>query len=506
MTAATDRQAQIQSFVVRYLRSSGAEVQWQEDGNLAVALPPALAASLESAANLLLCFQPDHPAPAEFLTFGHPLLDRMLTLAGQRGLATSLLFTSGLDSDFMHLVMTTDPWSDPAVAAPSAYRRLVNTMRRVRFGNAHSRLRQRRMVHQLQVLFLFRVSLVSDEKREYIAPVLIDPVTEAVDTMVNAHDAVAFALPGRMPQEKEQTAQKPVSAPATGRGSAEPMDLSRLSSAAAEYLPGDHYAIFRLYRKACAHLESTSTDLLAAFASEAEERLAHELARIEEYYKGLTNEVLDPLRKVFRRMASLSVRSQLARSYESQYRYAAQLHNMKAEAADLEAQYEEELHKLAEEKERRRNELAAKYQAHAELHLINIAALRVPRVEYTYRLSSQTRREITFTYDVLRDRLVDLACEACGRALHEALLCSCGDLVCTDCAGICSCGKPVCSTCAAGTCHVCGGLLCPVCASTGCAIAAVQHLGLQVCANCRNAVCSQCLRMAGEQIVPEVDA
>jgi predicted DNA-binding ribbon-helix-helix protein len=272
--------------------------------------------------------------------------------------------------------------------------------------------------------------------------------------------------------------------------------IEAFTAIATECLPGNHYTLIRLYRKACEHLEAKVAGEWAAFEAEANARLSKDLERIEEYYKGLARETLDPLRKVFRRMASLSVRSQLARSSDIQSKYSSQLHSMKQEASSLENRYDVELQQLAAEKERHCSELIAKHQTRAEIHLTNLAALRVPRVEYTIRMNGPARREITLLYDMLRERIVDFNCEACGQRLHEAQLCACGDLVCSDCAATCACGKQICTGCAAGSCHVCGGLVCGECMQIGCPLEIAAQDGLAVCSNCRQDACPECSRSA----------
>ncbi len=423
--AENDHQDDVRRFVVKFLRSQGCDVRIA-GAVLDADLPADFAKNLGVGRHLTLRLQADAPvAEAELLTFGSPLLDRLLALAGERGRVSNLLFTTGLDPAFGQCVLAQNPFLPPAGAVPRAYRRLCRTVGRFTLANGQIALERRRIVYQWQMLFVFRVAFVSDEKRENIIPVLIDPLTEEPDTLVDLADAMSFPLPP----------------------------------------PADGYSMTRLYRKACTVLEEQVGQELLALEREADQRLAHELKRIDEYYRELAQETLDPLRKTFRRMAALSVRTQLARSYESQNRFGSQLQKMKLAAKNLEGACETELLGLEEEKKRRQNELAEKYRTRMEVLLCSIAALRVPRVEYVLHLQGPAERSTTFYYDILRDRNIDLNCDCCNTPLQTAFLCGCGELVCPACFHICpACARPVCASCAAGRCHLCGAPVCAACA------------------------------------------
>lgn len=444
----------VQHFVLSFLQCHGARV----DGDR-VDLPAALARSLQVPKQLELSFSPTQSATAEYITFGHPLLDRMLALSAGRGAVASLLSCRALDPGFLHLALQGDPFSGTRTGNRE-FDCLSRVLRRVSFPNARPRLLSRCFSYQQQLLFSFRISFVSDEKREQIVSVLVDPITESADALVDISEMISFV-------------------PATHVKSD----------------PAEAYPTLRLYRKACDILEDRLKEDMRKFDAEAKGRLEKDLERIDAYYAGLAREALDPLRKVFRQMAASSVRVQLAHSYELEHRYTKQLHQAKQRAQAMEADYAEEVNQLEAERIRRQSEITAKYQTRTEIRLISLAAVWVPRVGFTLRLIGPTRREVSFAYDVLRQRLVDFLCETCQRPLDVAHLCSCGELVCTDCFRPCAdCGKAMCMACIADHCHVCSAPLCPDCGSP-CPWEERASDSLTVCARCRDEICPSCLRL-----------
>lgn len=468
----------VQHFVLGFLRSCGARV----DGN-SVSLPTALARSLQVSEQLELCFSPSPSGTAEYITFGHPLLDRMLALSSGRGTAASLLSSRAFEPDFLHLVLRDDPFLSVRTGNKE-FDRLRRALHRVSFPNSRPHLVKRSLSYQLQLLFGFRVSFVSDEKCEQLVSILMDPITESADALIDIGETISF-----VPAKDVRSSGYDI--PTDGA----PVPLEVMLSQASEMLPAHAYTTLRLYRKACQVLEDRLRSDLEKFSADAEVRLRKDLERIDAYYGGLAQEALDPLRKVFRQMAASSVRVQLAHSYDSEHRYAKQLHQMKQRAQAMEADYEEEVGELEKERARRQSELIAKYQTRAEVRLISLAALWVPRVEFSLRLAGPVRREVSFVYDVLRQRLVDHMCDMCEQALDVAYLCGCGELVCVGCFHTCAdCAKGMCAACVADRCHICNAPLCPDCGSS-CPWQGRAPGSLAVCARCRDELCPICLHL-----------
>lgn len=484
---------EIAQFVQDFLAAHGVQACVDEAGLLTAQLPAKLAEELGAPRRLRVSFLPPQPGEggkgqdAEFVTFGHPLLDRMLALTRSRGRAASLLVMGALDPGFLEALHACDPFQDipparmgqtePGDAAEDQTSepgdgRLGSPARRftrLSFPNATSRTRSARVVYHAQVMFLFKVALLSDEKREFIFPLWIDPVTEEIVRAVDVSRSLDF----RLEQDRERHEET--------------------------------YRLERLYRKACSQLEKRLQKPVRVFQEQVDERLAGELRRIEEYYGGLMQEQLEPLRKHFRRMAVASVRADLARTWDTENRYREELLALKSDLADLEARYEKELAALQREKAQRVQEVREKHRTRAEVTLTHAAVVRTPRVEWRLRLTGQgVRREVDVVYDVLRRRLIGWECESCAGPLGERVyLCSCSSLVCAachrDCAG---CGQSHCRSCSPGDCHVCGGPVCPRC-ETGCPLFPPEseiRSDWAVCRDCRDRWCRPCRSLAFFQV------
>lgn len=471
-----DRAREIAEFVRAFLAAHQVEAHVDKSGVLTAQLPRTLAEELGTAERLRLTFTPaqsvgegEKPG-AEFLTYGHPLLDRMLAMAKSRGRTTSLLVTSAIDPDFLDALHEYDPFRkatrkehSPGVGGAEAKLNrgrlgpLARRLSRLTFRNASPRTVEKRIVYHTQVLFVFKIALVSDEKRELIVSLLMDPVTEQIDRSVDVSGAVAFH-----PEQAGDPLQ-------------------------------EEYRLDRLYRRACSHLSGRLQKTIRTYQSEVDDRLRRELRRIEEYYGGLIQEQIEPLRKLFRRMAVASVRADLARSWNTENRYRDEFLELKKESAFLEAQYEKELAALQREKAQRIREVREKHDARVEVTLTHAAFVRVPRVEWRVRLVGQgIRREIAPLFDVLRRRLVGWECESCTDGLGDNVyLCGCSSLVCADCHRECAgCGRVFCRSCSGGDCHICQGPVCPECTTT-CPISLYVE-ALKVCQSCRDEWCPQC--------------
>lgn len=484
-------QAQIRQFIVCACNALAYEFVYMPHGVLRFCDNTTGAELLGLRAVQGVCFSPEYAdAQTEYVTVGHPLLDKLFTMVKRRGSTTSLLFTYSLDPTFLQAAISYDPKVILSESAPHALRRLWMTMGRLHFINTKSRVLKARAVNQLQILFYFRVSCVSDEKLELLIPVLIDPTTELPTPWMGLNDTVFFVPPVHTQHAHRQKSQ---SMSVQSDYGDELLGLDALKVMGQKVLPHDSYTVMRLYGIAAAFLEHQVDVEIRAFTAAATQRLEQERIRIDEYYNDLAQEILDPLRQAFRRIASLSVRSQLTHSLKTQMVYAEQIDSMKQDAKLLETRYEQELERLAKEKALRVRELELKHESRIELHLVSMAAVHVPRLEYTFRLHGVQRREITFVYDVLCDRILDLTCEACDHPLQETVLCSCGDVVCTHCSDECTCGKTVCAHCKQGSCHICGRLLCEDCTIT-CPMSSQEPTW--ICSECYRKHCAECCNIS----------
>lgn len=475
------KQSEIARFVRQFFESFGAEVSERGSNVIEVRLSNRLAQSLGCHEALRLAFEPR--GDGEFVTFGHPLLDTMLDMARERGLGTSLLFSSSMDPEFVQALQGFQPLkgekekagqtddadalsldADPSSIPSTAFAMLKKRLGRFRIVNARSRVLGRRLVHQRQVMFHFKVSFAADEKREMTKALLIDPVTEEIDRPVDVSRAVSFE---------------------------EHIDTKT---------DGFAYMLDRLYRQASKHLEDRLKDSARSFEDGVNERLFSELARIDEYYDGLLQERIEPLRGVFRRMASARVRADLARTWQTEHKHRRLFEELKTQADTLESVYERELEEINQERKQRTREVYDKYKARAEIFLTHAAFVMVPRVEWRVRLIGPARREMELLYDVLRQRLVGWQCEACDQEMtDDVYLCQCESVVCSRCHHVCDeCEKTVCEACARDHCHICGTVLCESCDDM--CPAGKSFVGFElpkVCQACQMQVCPTCVAFAG---------
>ena len=256
----------------------------------------------------------------------------------------------------------------------------------------------------------------------------------------------------------------------------------------------ESYRLDRLYRQACNHLQKRLQKTARQYQREVEARMGRELRRIEEYYGGLIQERVEPIRKLFRRMAVASVRADLARSWKTENRYREEFVELKKESDLLEAQYEKELAALQREKERVL-EVREKYHARVEVALTHAAFVMVPRSSggYTSPVGSAVRRysstmccgaaSWTGSARAAPIRWTTRYTSAVRLVALLRLPPECPD-----------CGRSFCRVCAHGVCHICDGPVCPDC-TTSCPVAA-NGATLEICDKCRREHCSECLAIA----------
>ena len=344
----------------------------------------------------------------------------------------------------------------------------------VRFANAESRELGRRLVHQRQLLLFFKVVYRSDEVREELVSMLVDPLTEAADAVPPLAGALDIELDGDV---------------------------------------GWHpYTLKRLYRRACDHLRAGLAARSRMYEREARLRLQRDVRRLDDYYEGLRDEALEPLVKELNRLQAYRNRARLLRSLGRCCGTTGPGDddaNWRREVQSIETRMRETLASLAADRQRRLKELEAKYRVRAEVELVAAASVWSPRVELQVKLLGPARRELTFVYDPIRRRCLDLDCESCGAPMKTVYLCEAGDLACTACYAPCArCGRAMCRSCRHERCHVCDAPLCGRCdtrcplpfalaggpaAEAAAAFAATGH----VCPACRASTCTACAAGTG---------
>lgn len=390
-----------------------------------------------------------------------------------RALAASIVHPLTLDLEWIRSVLDGRTGNGGAEPEHPAVAGLHKALATIRPANARTRELGRRLIHQRHLWFCFKVVYRSDETREDLLSVLADPVTEEV-----------FPLP---------------SVPG-GRDALLDDDA-----------PLDGYPLRRLYERACRVVARAVQLRGRRYQEAARRRLERDLVRLDEYYEALREEALEPVARELHRLEAAHNRERLWRALGVSAAGAAgttpegpgqALDELQRRARDIVAA-------LAEDRRRRVQELREKYRVRAEVTLLAAARLWVPRVELRWKLMGAARREITFYYDPLRGRCVDLTCDTCGRTLKVVFLCRSGDLACEHCFAPCAgCGQPLCQGCAPKRCHLCDAPLCGGC-GTGCPLslaltaspldAPLDSLrsAYHVCPACRAQTCSVCAALAG---------
>ncbi|HEY8417518.1 MAG TPA: hypothetical protein VIK93_05735 [Limnochordales bacterium] len=395
------------------------------------------------------------------------------------GTVASVLHPLSLDLEWARSVLMGAPGEAADRAAASGHPEaaaMEACVAAVRFANAQARLLGRRLIHQRQVWFCFKVVYRSDETREELVSLMVDPLTEEVD---------------------------PIPAPLGGR------DMVLDGGAAL-----DGYPLRRLYRQACCYVQEAAAVRGQEYARSAQRRLERDMVRLEDYYAGLREEALEPVARELHRLEAARNRARLWRAL-----VAGQGEDLNApaeadpeggdeERAALKARVDRIVAALDADQARRVRELQEKYRVRAEASLLAAALVWAPKVELRYKLTGAARREVTFYYDPLRRRCVDLNCDACGAPLAVTYLCAAGDLACPDCYAPCAaCGRPLCRACAPARCHVCDAPLCGLC-PTECPLPSLTQVPnpdvavpgpepYRVCAACRARTCAACAALAG---------
>lgn len=366
------------------------------------------------------------------------------------GALARLLHPLCADLNFVVGVLTGDATLHPALAP------LTELLAGLRFANVQARPPVKRLVHHRHLLMWFKISHRSDETREHLRAVLVNPVTERVRTAPDLDDAVDVAWSG-------------------GRS---------------EGTGEDAYVLKRLYHSACRHVQRAATRWGRECRAEARARLARERARLETYYEGLREEVLTPLTRDARRLEAARLEETLRLAVSADRDFPG---SWTEQWLRLEEQAARALRALDDEKGRRLEELKRKYEVRAEVTPLAAAWLWTPMVECRVKLPGAARREMVFYYDPLQRAALDLACDGCGAPLHTVYQCGEGDLVCPDCFAPCTaCSAPMCRACVVRRCHVCDGPLCGGCDAACPAGAFGLHADLHVCPTCRDAACPTC--------------
>ncbi len=219
-------------FVRAYLEAIGAEAKPLPTGALAVRWPPTHASSFGPAKKLAFHRSVAEIEDAELCVLGSDVLDRILADASRRG---------------FHCIARVDVANEPPTEEVLAAN--------LTFPNAHSQILARDHGVVPYVLFNFRVTVLTDEKRELLRSVLLNAET------LNEHAVAETFL-----QESLTLPEEPIVAGA---------DLEAA------------------YRAACRALEKSIEPRVEEVRAKARALLAEELARIESFYEASIRELYE---------------------------------------------------------------------------------------------------------------------------------------------------------------------------------------------------------------------
>jgi hypothetical protein len=392
-------------FVLDFCRAMGGIVEPPAYGVYDVLLPEVVATQL--GVEPLQRFAFDEQASGAGVTplsYGHPLVERMVDLVATTPASTRLYITD------LRLEKTGLPeLARAAIFLPNAS--LVEV----------TRVAETRALFRM-VRFNFRAALISDEKHELLTTVLMDAQTGAAMPDFTPAEALLLtetpAYIGLAPAPVTGSWFQPNTVSGSGTVRPDPLSsellpalLSRASQAAAEAL----------------------TAPLATQRARAARLLELDRARLDDYYADLEHDL----------------ERRLARAAD-ETRHSGLEGKLGATRADHAA-------KLADAE--------AKYKLRLELDLVNLAVIAQPKVMLSMRAENrQAGVTRPVVWDPLRRAIEPWTCDVCGRASPKLFLCASGHLACDRClAPQCvDCKRVYCAHCPAEltTCSVCGRPVC----------------------------------------------
>lgn len=400
----------LEDFILDFCNAQDALVERPAFGLIDVLLPEETATRLNVDPFLRLASDEEiaaaHP-DALHLTYGHPLVEQMIEAAMEQGFAVRWYINDVRlqKRDLFELIKTETTFPNAWVLP-------------VKQALPQSRL-------HYYVRFNFKVTFVSDEKREELASVLMD-----LNQGTHARALEEAGFPAMLEQEYDQR---------------------RMSEAELAWRPGvpplSEESLTELLSRAAQVLEAKLQPRLALLQRRAARRLELDLARLHDYYDQTE--------------ADLSRR--LARAIDEGRRRGL----------------EEKLDFVRADREHKLADVRAKHRLRVVLHLINLALIAQPKLALPIQVENRhASARPSFVYDPLLHRLEPHRCDVCGQPNLRLHLCANGHLACDEHTLHCSmCKREYCQLCEAdmGQCAVCGRAICiksqfrcPVCGQVTC--------------------------------------
>lgn len=254
---------------------------------------------------------------------------------------------------------------------------------------------------------------------------------------------------------------------------------------------GQSYALKRLFELACESLPRWAELLGASFRADVEARRRREEERLQQYYKGLEAEAVEPMRVLLLQLQGLEARRLLpGPACDDAARH------VREEVARLREELAETRERLSREWGLRMHEVAERYRVRLEVTPVAAALCWTPHLMLSLHLWAEglgdpaDPLELDAAWNLAQGRWTGLGCQECGRESGELRLCRCPRLLCPACAGPCGCGTVFCPGCASGCCVSCKQPLCSRCARAGAGLAAVPD----------GPFCPDCDTLSGELV------
>jgi hypothetical protein len=402
-------------FVIGFLEQEGGVVTPPAFGIYEALLPEDLAAELGIDDFLRLNFSTESPPTEEDvvrLSVNHPLVETIAEQVATQPANAAVYVTSVRLEKRGLLDLARKQFSFP----------------NARVDALPNREETRELHHYLQMNF--KVAIVSEEKQEELATVMMDlQAGHAVDDPDLLHQLEIY-------EPRPAFESLPVAQP-------------RWIDAGPALSPETLQALLPRAENA---LRAKLADRLSGMATRIQHNLALDLARIEEYYDDLAND----LRRRRTRLAETE---------------AERSQNLDDKLAVLEA-----------ERRAKAEDVRGRYSLRVDLELVNTLLIVQPKVTLPVSIGNRTTTiQRTVVWDPLVHRLEPLVCDACGQPGEGLTLCAGGHLAHADCLA------PQCIDCKRAYCALCSAQIeeCVVCHRPVC------RQSLISCPTCKRGTCRE---------------
>lgn len=421
----------LQEFISKYITCSGGRVVNFDGELMELEIPERLQKILDVSSRLKLVFCPERlekEPDAEYLTAGSPLLDKILAMTRDRGQTSRFYLNPPID-----------------------FEKFDEMLSMLEFPNCQLSATVPRLVYYPHILFNFKVSYISDEKREQLESLMVDCLRGEISDKMDV------------------------------------LEHSTSETQSKEFFEREVKDVARAYDIACKEMRRRIQSQVNRFVFEANRRLQKELARLADYYAALQDEMQVELKAIEDKVVESYYKMKNARKVSTQEQHKKDYYRYRNELDTLRKEIDTKLEILEEEKERRVAEQREKYRPKVEIVITNTAIVQVPRLEQKMVLSNEfAERKINLLYDILRNEFLDFQCERCTDNLRKIYVCRNGHIVCSNCTKLCaSCGQAVCKDCFMERCGICNQYVCPSCYKK------CQSCGMPVCSE-HGTVCSEC--------------